>query len=485
MIDADGQPARLGSKLDPWQRDDFQALDPGWKRVAGQGGDGPARAWLERPRGHSKTLDLAVMATWTLFASRKMLRGYGAAADLDQAKLLRDAIDGLLRLNPWLSAILRADRLKVANERTGSTLEILTSDAPTSYGLTPDFLVCDEVVHWRSRDLWDSLISSAAKRRDCMVVVISNAGFADSWQWSLREAVRSDPAWLFSCFDGPCASWITPDRLAEQRRLLPTIAYRRLWENEWSTGSGDALAPEDIDVAMVLKGPASGAKKGYVFYAGIDLGLSRDKAALCIIGRHVGWSERKPGPRRRLSAAAEAMFDLGIWERQDEEDEPNEYVEHPGTGRIKLARVQVWSPPRKGKIDLEQVEKAVVHFDKRFQLQAIGIDPWQAAYLVERLRKMNVPISPVDFTGNNLKSMCSATLEAFSEGMIDLYADPDLLHDLRSLRVVEKSYGVRLDSPRGLNGHGDAATALAIALHVAESRHAVFTGREADRIIAV
>ena len=62
-----------------------------------------------------------------------------------------------------------------------------------------------------------------------------------------------------------------------------------------------------------------------------------------------------------------------------------------------------------------------------------------------------------------------ATLEAFSERQLDLYPDPQLRADLHSLRVVEKSYGVRLDSPRGVNGHGDCATALAIALHLAKA----------------
>ena len=97
LIDCDGEPKRLGDVLDPWQERDFAALDPGWKRVAGQEADGPLRAYLERPRGHSKTHDLGTMAAWALFASRRKLRGYGAAADEVQARLLRDAIDGLLR----------------------------------------------------------------------------------------------------------------------------------------------------------------------------------------------------------------------------------------------------------------------------------------------------------------------------------------------------------------------------------------------------
>ena len=62
------------------------------------------RAWLERPRGHAKTLDLGVMATWALFASRRRLSGIGAAGDQDQARLLRDAIGRLLGERPsWVA----------------------------------------------------------------------------------------------------------------------------------------------------------------------------------------------------------------------------------------------------------------------------------------------------------------------------------------------------------------------------------------------
>ncbi len=473
LIDADGRPRRLGALLDDWQRADFAALDPGWQQVVGQQTDGPLRGWLERPRGHSKTLDLAVMAAWCLFASRKRLSGYGAAADRDQARLLRDAVDGLVRLNPWLQAILKVEAYKIVNERTGSQLEILSSDAPTSYGLTPDFLVCDEVVHWQNRDLWDSLISSAAKRAACMVICISNAGFGESWQWEVREAVRSDPAWCFSRLDGPEASWITEDRLAEQKRLLPRIAFERLWLNRWSSGSGDALEETDIGAAVTLAGPLSQAEEGWLYVAGLDLGLSRDKAALAVVGRHVGFCEEKERPERRLSTTAAAMIDAGLWD-EPEPDEPEATV-HEATGRLKLARLHVWAPPTKGKVDIEEIERTIADLDRRFRLQ-VGADPWQAAYLIERLQKRGVRIESADFTSGNLRSMCSATLGAFSGGQIDLYPHPQLLSDLRSLRVEERSYGVRLDSPRGPSGHGDAATALAIALHVAKSNSG-FTNR--------
>jgi phage terminase large subunit-like protein len=157
------------------------------------------------------------------------------------------------------------------------------------------------------------------------------------------------------------------------------------------------------------------------------------------------------------------MVELGL---ADAPDEQPEYTQHPGTGRLRLARLAVWQPPPGGKVAIEAIEDEIAGLHGLLMLSAVGADPWQAAYLIERLQKRGIAIEAVDPTGTNLKSMCSATLEAFSEGQIELYPHPRLLADLRALRVVEKSYGVRLDSPRGPNGHGDAATALAIALHV-------------------
>jgi phage FluMu gp28-like protein len=84
--------------------------------------------------------------------------------------------------------------------------------------------------------------------------------------------------------------------------------------------------------------------------------------------------------------------------------------------------------------------------------------------LAQRLTREGLPMREVSFTGASLQSMASELLGAFAERRISLYPDAGLVADLRRLRVVEKSYGVRLDAARTSDGHADRATGLALAL---------------------
>ena len=122
LIDTDQGSVPFAECMDEWQRADFAALDDGWRRAV-LGSKQKAtyqRGWLERPRGHAKTLDLGVMSSWALFASRRRLSGIAAAGDLDQARLLRDAIGRLVYCNPWLGKFLEVQNTRIINPNTQS-----------------------------------------------------------------------------------------------------------------------------------------------------------------------------------------------------------------------------------------------------------------------------------------------------------------------------------------------------------------------------
>jgi hypothetical protein len=441
IVDVDGVSRRLSDVMDPWQRDDFAAIDPALLFCTGKTTT-PAkmRAYLERPRGHSKTTDLAVTCCWVLAFAPRPMRGYAFAADKDQARLLRDAMQTIVQLNPWLGDILTVEAHRVVNSAAGhpgegGTLSIEASDVGSSFGILPDIIICDELTHWEGDgSLWHSIISSAAKRSNCLLLVISNAGFADSWQWAIREVARTDEAWYFSHLNGPLASWLTPARLAEQKRMLPPIAYARLWENLWSSGLGDALTPADIDAAF-LDGlrPMTGQ-------AGVDLGLTRDNSAVCVLAVPSGGA----------------------------------------AGRIRLAHHKLWTPTPGKKIDLTEVERHILELDARYGLETVGFDPWQMEHLAQTLeadsghrrrnqqrRFGNQPwMREIPPTAANLREQATLIIESFGDQRLQLYDCEPLRRDLKKLRAEEKSYGLRLVSPRDNEGHGDTFSAFSLALLV-------------------
>jgi hypothetical protein len=275
-----------------------------------------------------------------------------------------------------------------------------------------------------------------------MFVVITNAGITEEWQWNLREAIRRDADWYFSRLEGPQASWIKPKLLAEQARLLPSIAFKRLWMNQWTTGGGDALTEADIAAAFRADlAPQFSAVPGFEYVAGLDLGVSRDSSALVVLG-----------VRRS----------------------------HAGHGMIRLAAAKTWKPTPGCRVNLTEVEDAIAEAHARFGLKACNYDPWNAAHLASRLQAgglsmyshnlgkhhqtSRVTMVETTPTPKNLQAMATVLIEAFNDHRIELFPLPELHRDLRRLRVEEKSYGFRLTAPRDATGHGDLGTAFTLAL---------------------
>ena len=241
----------------PWQRADFHALDEAWRRLAGFKGEPEGvsprrptvfqRAYMERPRGHSKTSDMAMQLAWILQNATRRVEGLAAAADREQAALIRDAVFRLASCNPEFCSNLSFTKFEVTNKITGSRLTVISSDVQSSWGVLPDFIICDELCHWDKPDMWYSLLSSAAKKRDCLLAVLTNAGVGRGWQWDVRETARTSPRWHFSSLQEPQAAWIDPQHLEEQRRLLPGPVFDRLWRNLWQHSDGEFVTLAEVE----------------------------------------------------------------------------------------------------------------------------------------------------------------------------------------------------------------------------------------------
>lgn len=226
------------------------------------------------------------MVAWALVAGDGPISGLAAAVDKDQARLLKAAIERLIASNPERLAELRVTADGVRNSITGASLRIISSDAASSYGELVDFILCDVLCHWPRPELWHSLISTAAKRAHCLLMVLTNAGWGTGWQWQARESARTLESWYFSSRSGSQAPWISAAALEEQQRTLPPPVYCRLWLNEWQHSNGEFVTLEEAE-ACCDEGltTAETGRDGVSYLAVIDYGEKCDYTAAVIAHR--------------------------------------------------------------------------------------------------------------------------------------------------------------------------------------------------------
>ncbi len=274
IILENGKP--FGEVIEPWQIEDFQALDSGQHR----------HAYLERPRGHSKTGDLGTEAMTELILGPAGQILYCAAADEDQAKLLFEDVAGKFNRSPIFKHSVKITAREIVVKAMGSRLRVLASNAPSVYGLRPDWIAIDELAEWSKRDLWDSLWTATGKRPRCRMLVISTAGWDQtSIAWEVRQIAEDEANWHFST-RGQCASWIDPKWLEQQKRTLPAHVYAHLHENRWVEGVGAFLTAAEVDAIFTDTLPHN---HGLVAI-GLDLGVAKDKTVASV------WSDWTVGP---------------------------------------------------------------------------------------------------------------------------------------------------------------------------------------------
>lgn len=430
LIEAGGELKPLEDCLDDWQRDDYEEADRGWLRMVTGQGAGKLNYYFERPKGHDKTTGLATMSLWALYASPRALTGVAGAGKLEQAKLLRDEIDKKVRANPWLAETIKVNNYEITNRMTGSALNIITRASDTNQGWNPDFVICDEISVWPERALWDTLFSASAKKANCLMAVIANAGRGQgvSWQWEVREKCRQSPRWHFSRLDGPCASWLSQEKLAEQADTLLAVEYKRVWLNQWTPEMGEVLDAADIEGAVTLAGPSPQPTPDCQCYVGgLDLGLTRDHAAFIVLGVNVP------------------------------------------EARIKLMQCVSWNPlDYGGKVPLASVQAEVFEAWKRYSLNVVCYDPWQAAQMAQLLEPQGVPMQQIEFSkAANLNAMATLLVNVLKDRRLDLYRHKELLQDLYRIKIVDRIGGVKIEAVRDERGHCDRATALALAIPAA------------------
>jgi hypothetical protein len=236
IIDSRPDPRPFRELGDPWQwtlnRKVARAIES-LTRVNCDPYDGPRRFWFVLPRGHDKTSASGRLMNWALAYSKVPLRAVAGAADKEQANFLKEFAQTEAKLNPWLNRRLKFTTNMVQGTFTGSQLRILSADEYSSYGLKEDLIFLDEITHWEKPGLWKSIITGLPKRKNAVLIVISNAGLLRTWQYEAFLEAKRSKNWFVYQSPGVIASWLDQETLAEARRMVPPAVARRLFDNIW------------------------------------------------------------------------------------------------------------------------------------------------------------------------------------------------------------------------------------------------------------
>jgi hypothetical protein len=378
--------------------------------------------YLTRSRGCAKTSDLAgcVIAD-ALEQAPAGASLFGLAADVDQGRLLLAAIAGFRERTPGLADVVDVQASRAVFPR-GVSFTILAADAPSSWGLTPWFVVCDELGYWPetpgARALWDSVSSAVAKLADARLVVLTTPSAPSHWSFSLLEHGRADAAWRVSERRGP-SPWITAGKLEEQRRRLTAPQFQRLFLGEWCESEDALLGEDDLAACCVLDSWPLAPEPGRRYLAAVDLGLRRDR-----------------------TVGAVAHVD--------------------GDGGVVLDRMMVWTPRPGAEVQVAEVERWLLEACRAYNRAPLLADPWQMLAAAQRLRVAGVDVREHVFSAQSTSRIALALLNAVRERRLRLPAgDDELLGELRAVRLVERSPGqYRLDHASG--GHDDRAVVLAM-----------------------
>jgi phage terminase large subunit-like protein len=394
----------------------------------------PHRHFITRPRGGSKTTDLAGVAlSWLCVEAPPRARGYVVAANGEQAAILIDAAASLVSRTPELE-----DALVLENERilapNGAWVRVLNLSDTGAWGLRDvHLLILDEFAQWPetrgAKRVYTAVRSTVQKVESCRLVILTSAGEPEHWSYrEVFEPAKSDPTWRVSEMPGP-VPWHDPEEIAALRRELRPSEFDRLVRNIWTQDEERAITEEDWELAAQPY-RAHLPRPGVRYLITVDIGLKHD-ATVCVVAHK----------------------------------EPVDPANPHGPQRVIVDRLERWKGTRRKPVQLKSVEDWLVETAHAYNRARVYGDPDQFQGSLQNLNRRGVRASEWTFTSSSVGQVATALVQCFRNRLIFVPDEPTLRDELLRVRLRETAPGVvRLDHDR--SGHDDQAVAIGMACHL-------------------
>lgn len=394
-------------KVRPWQREFIEAV------YREEEGNRPVRtAVLSMGRKNGKTQLAAGLALCHLSGPETESRGevYSCANDRFQAGKIFNEMVALVNAHTELGDRINIIRFRKELEdlNNGSIYAALSAEVATKMGLSPSFVVYDELGQAPKRDLYDAMDTAMGGRAQPLMLVISTQAADNIAPLSqiIDDALNfNDPSIHLSLYAAPEdadpwaeKTWTLANpalgdfrsledvrRMAEQAKRMPAkeMSFRNLILNqrvaaearfinraEWDLCGGPAVIPDGAQV-----------------FAALDLGATRDMSALVLVHRdingifHVQPHFWLPGDVHERASGDGVPYD--VWMKEG-------YLRPAGTCT-----------------DPAMIARAIAELSKRYRIQTLAYDRWHMDEIRRELHAIGCYIPMVEH-GQGYKDMSPA-----------------------------------------------------------------------------
>lgn len=480
-----GKLAGTQMKLRPWQREFVEAV-----YAENFEGVRPIRtAVLSMGRKNGKTQLAAALALCHLLGSEAEPRGeiYSAALTRDQAAKLFQEMCAILKAHPELEDRVNIIRFNkqievLFGKGEGSIYAALSADAGSKMGLSPSFVVYDELGSAPNRDLYDALDTATGARDNPLLLAISTQAAADHHVLSelidyglrVQSGDIDDRSFHLTLYAAPqdadpfeMEAWAAANpalgdfrsledvqRQAGQARLVPSkeSAFRNLILNQRVSATARFIHKAEWDRCnATVDLPALAGRE---CYGGLDLSGSRDLTAFVMVF-----------PNEDKSHDVVCQFfmpEANIANRSNEDRVP--YDLWAKQGFITLIPGST--------IDPSFVADSIINAAHTYDLKAVAYDRWRIEDLKRELSLTGVAV-PLEPFGQGYKDMSPAVdvLErSVAEKLLQHSGNPVLNMCASNAVVTRDPAGSRKLDKSKAAGRIDGLVALAMALSVAQ-RH--------------
>ena len=265
-----------------------------WQLMIDEGITTHQRSFLVLPRAHGKTEQYCFwMMVLLANPDNYLMDGVIGAVDLDNAAVVIRTANRVKHLHPQLFANIDVQKKVVVNRVTGACVEIITSDAKSSFGKSVSFYWIMDLHGVKSVEFYAALAGGRKKRPDTIWWDESNALSygTDNYEWVSRliDAARNDPNVFFYRAPTWLAGWPSAkEHLEEQKKIMPPSLFNRYMLNQDTADTDALLQPEEIDACIVDEPPITPEQikqkqwKGPIVTA-IDYGYREDFTAVATV----------------------------------------------------------------------------------------------------------------------------------------------------------------------------------------------------------